>query len=144
LCGVAAVTFASAHALRVPAPRLPLPWRVFIQVAALVVVFDSLFGALHLPTLAAASLVALLALALVSATAASMVNNLPASVAFATILASHGPTAYAHATVLAIALTGSAIVLKPLLGWAKLRCGARCAAGSPSRDTWTSRATSRA
>jgi divalent metal cation (Fe/Co/Zn/Cd) transporter len=39
-----------------------------------------------------------------------------------------------HATVLAVALTGSAIVLMPLLGWAKLRLGKRLDSGATAGE----------
>jgi divalent metal cation (Fe/Co/Zn/Cd) transporter len=40
----------------------------------------------------------------------------------------------AHATFLAVALTGSAIVLMPLLGWAKLRLGERLGSGATAGE----------
>ena len=40
----------------------------------------------------------------------------------------------AHATVLAVALTGSAIVLMPLLGWVKLRLGERLGSGATAGE----------
>lgn len=39
-----------------------------------------------------------------------------------------------HATVLAVALTGSAIILMPLLGWAKLRLGRQLNSGATSGE----------
>ncbi|MDX6510820.1 MAG: hypothetical protein QOE36_324 [Gaiellaceae bacterium] len=39
-----------------------------------------------------------------------------------------------HATVLAVALTASAIVLMPLLGWAKLRLGRRLGSGATAGE----------
>jgi arsenical pump membrane protein len=76
-------------------PRLVLPWRVTTQVGGLVIVLGAL--ALHAP---AGSTLGLLAVAALVGAASAIANNLPVSVAAATLLA--GPSAYAATIGLAI------------------------------------------
>lgn len=95
LCGVSALVLVGAHLLRWPVPALEVPWRVVVQIAALVVVFGSLFGSLHVPTWTAASLGALIALGLVAGATASLANNLPASIVFTGVLGAGGLSPYA-------------------------------------------------
>ncbi len=92
---VAAIVLATAQVLRRPVPALPVPWRVCVQVAGLLVVVESLSQSLHLPRLTAASLAALVLLSLAAALVASAANNLPASVVFASVLGSSPLPAFA-------------------------------------------------
>lgn len=81
----------AAVALAVERPRagLSVPWRVVVQVAALLAVLEPL--AAHVPALHARTAFGLVALALGVSAVAALVNNLPASVAVATLpLASPG------------------------------------------------------
>jgi arsenical pump membrane protein len=82
-------------------PRLPVPWRVGAQIAALLVCAESFVHAAGLPRAEASSTAGLLAVALGVAAVASLVNNLPASVLVAGILA--GPPATAYATLIGLA-----------------------------------------
>jgi arsenical pump membrane protein len=94
LGGVAALTLAGALLLREPAPMPTVPWRLSMQIAALVVVFDPLAGALH-PLGGLASLGALVVVALAAAACAGAANNLPASVVLAGALGPGGLMPYA-------------------------------------------------
>jgi Na+/H+ antiporter NhaD/arsenite permease-like protein len=88
-----------ALAVALPGARAPLvvPWRIAVQVAALVIVIGGL--ALGVPGLPGGPLV-LLAVAAVLGAAAAVTNNLPASVWAGALLAS--PTGYAASIGLAI------------------------------------------
>ena len=95
LCGAGALAVAGALILREPVPRLAVPWRVSVQIAALVVVFDPLADALRLPFGPLGSLGALVLVALTAAACSSAANNLPASVVLAGVLGSRGLVPYA-------------------------------------------------
>lgn len=95
LCGVSTPVLATAYLRRWPVPSLEVPWRVVVQVAALVVLFGSLAGSLHVPTWTAASLGALVALGLLAGAIASVVNNLPASIVLTGVVAAGGLSPYA-------------------------------------------------
>jgi arsenical pump membrane protein len=73
-------------------PPLVVPWRIGVQVAALVVAVEAL--GLPVPTPRATTLPDLLAIALAVGAASALVNNLPASAAVAALLGA-GPAAYA-------------------------------------------------
>ena len=75
--------------------RLPVPWRVGAQIASLVVCAEAFVHASGVPQARASSLGGLLVVALAVAALSSLVNNLPASVLVAGILAGPATTAYA-------------------------------------------------
>src|SRR5262245_21119890 len=66
-----------------PLPRPPVPWRLFAQVGALVLLAIGLLGRLGPPALVAGAPATLVALALMAGAAAALANNLPASAALA-------------------------------------------------------------
>ena len=83
---------AAAILIERPRPPLVVPWRIGVQVAALVVAVESV--GLPVPTPHAATLPELLMIALAVGAASALVNNLPASAAVAALLGA-GPAAYA-------------------------------------------------
>jgi arsenical pump membrane protein len=91
-------TVAVAFTVSRDRPRLVLPWRVAMQVGALVVVLQAL--KLDTPAGAGLGLPGLLAVALLVGAAAALANNLPVSVLAGTMLG--GPSAYAATIGLAI------------------------------------------
>lgn len=95
LSAVAAIAFAAARTTGRPTPSPRVPWRVWVQVAALLVLFDAVFAGLHAPLFTGPSLAALVVLSLTASATASSINNLPASVVFATMLGTRGLPAYA-------------------------------------------------
>ena len=86
LCGAAALAFVGAKALRLPTPRLAVPWRVLGQVGVLVLAFEAFGGSLRPPLPGGGSAGALVALALAAGLLAALANNLPASVALGGLL----------------------------------------------------------
>jgi arsenical pump membrane protein len=93
LCAVGALAVAGAWLLHEPVPRPAVPWRVSVQIAALVVVFDPLARAVHVRSFG--SLEALVAVALAAAACAGAANNLPASIVVGSALGSRGLVPYA-------------------------------------------------
>ncbi len=86
--------------LLIPNTTRPLiPWRIAVQVAGLVILAQAL--GLHPPSPTALTLPTLLAVALGTGAIAALINNLPASVWAASLLAA-GPLAYAAAIGLAV------------------------------------------
>ena len=79
--------------------RLQIPWRITVQVAGLVILAQAL--GLHPPSPTALTLPTLLAVALGTGAVAALINNLPASVWAASLLAA-GPLAYAATIGLAV------------------------------------------
>jgi Na+/H+ antiporter NhaD/arsenite permease-like protein len=79
--------------------RLLIPWRITVQVAGLVILAQAL--GLHPPSPTGLTLPALLAVALGTGAVAALINNLPASVWAASLLAA-GPLAYAATIGLAV------------------------------------------
>ena len=79
--------------------RLQIPWRITVQVAGLVILAQAL--GLHPPSPTALTLPTLLAVALGTGAIAALINNLPASVWAASLLAA-GPLAYAATIGLAV------------------------------------------
>lgn len=76
-------------------PALPVPWRVGAQIGALLVGAEAFLAAVDVPAVRTASAGGLILAALGVAAVASLVNNLPASVLVAGILAGSPVTAYA-------------------------------------------------
>jgi arsenical pump membrane protein len=102
LTAVAAVTAALAGRAGVARPRVALPVRVCVQVAALSVAVGAAAAAVGTPPVAAGSAASAVALALGVAAAACAVNNLPAGIVAAGLLAAHPLTATASLTGLAV------------------------------------------
>ena len=90
---------AGAVLLTRSAARLLIPWRVTVQVAGLVILAQAL--GVHRPSPTALTLPILLAVALGTGVVAALINNLPASVWAASLLAA-GPLAYAATIGLAV------------------------------------------
>jgi Na+/H+ antiporter NhaD/arsenite permease-like protein len=92
-------TVALAVATRRERPRLIVPWRVAVQVGALLIVTQSLGLSVHAPV--AASLPILLGIAAVVGAASALINNLPMSVWASGLLTAAAP-AYAASIGLAV------------------------------------------
>ncbi|MGE0028726.1 MAG: SLC13 family permease [Thermoleophilia bacterium] len=102
LTAVALVTAMAAGPLRVARPRVAVPARVCVQVAALSVAVGAAAAAVGMPPVTAGSAASAIALALGVALVACTVNNLPAGIAAAGLLSAHPLTATASLTGLAV------------------------------------------
>jgi arsenical pump membrane protein len=90
---------AAGFVLRRERPPLRLPWRIAVQVGAILVAIEPL--AHRVPVEAVAGLPGLIGIAIALGAVAAIANNLPASASATTILAA-GPTAYAASIGLAV------------------------------------------
>src|SRR5205807_5991002 len=95
LVAIGAVAAAIARLRGNPVPAPAVPWRIGVQILALVLSSDALADRLHLTAPAPTSVWALVAVAMVAASIAATINNLPASAVLAGLLGARGDTAYA-------------------------------------------------
>jgi Na+/H+ antiporter NhaD/arsenite permease-like protein len=107
LSSAAALLLAGARLVRHPLPSPRVPWRVSVQVAALVIIVSAFSGSLSFSGSTASSLAPLVVIALAACAAASAANNLPASIVFASAFSSRGLATYASLVGLSVGALGT-------------------------------------